>query len=171
MPPAFPNLVSHYSFLSSATRRPGDVQPRRHGGAASGGRGDCHGDGNQPPAGAQEAVRHHQPRHRGGASPGSYDLKRHCSRKLLLLFFFCRGISVDNQTLVFPAAGRPHANPRRTTAQQNAKPRLREPHLQILRTDELSNSGCRQVMPDPPPLRPPNSYTFLQFWIDCASQS
>lgn len=57
---------------------------------------------------------------------------------------------LSNPTLVFPAAGRPHADPRRTTAKQNAKPWLREPHLQVLRTDELSYLGRRQVMPDLP---------------------
>lgn len=51
------------SSLSTAARRPGDVQQRRHGGTVSGGRGHRHGDGNQPAAGSQEAVRHHKPRH------------------------------------------------------------------------------------------------------------
>lgn len=73
----FPGLGSNRLFLSSATRCPGDVQPRRHGWTAGGGRGDRHGDGNQPPAGPQEAVWHHQPRHCGGTTPSSTsDLKR-----------------------------------------------------------------------------------------------
>lgn len=51
------------SPLPTAARRAGDIQQRRHGGTVGGGRGHRHGDGNQPAAGSQEAVRHHKPRH------------------------------------------------------------------------------------------------------------
>lgn len=56
------------------------------------------------------------------------------------------------------AAGRPHADTRGTTAQQNAKPRLWEPYLQILWTDELRYRGLPAshawplvLSPSPPP--------------------
>lgn len=63
------------------------------------------------------------------------------------------------QGLVCLAAGWPDAHARRTTAQQNAKPWLRKPHLQILWTDELKRRGSQQVMPDHTlrPSTPPNS--------------
>lgn len=55
---------------------------------------------------------------------------------------------VISRAFVCLAAGRPHADTRRTTAQQNAKPWLWKPDLQILWTDELRSCGCQQVMPD-----------------------
>lgn len=68
-PWVLPHFTLSSFLLPPATWCLGDIQPWCHGGAAGGGRGNRHGDGHQSAACAEEAIRHDQPWHRGGATP------------------------------------------------------------------------------------------------------